>query len=154
MRKCEYCGAQNTDEAARCAGCGTEFLVPTSLLRELDPTTPRRWVPSWLAGLVCWCFSTRLRPKLIGAAIGAALPIVVFAGLRFGPDATLLYFFMLQFFCLAPLFLVSNVFGLGLTLQTSLPLPFVWILASDSVSGFVLGSLVGWLVIRFRSRPV
>jgi hypothetical protein len=36
MRKCEYCGYENGDEATACCGCHTEFLVPTSMLRRYD----------------------------------------------------------------------------------------------------------------------
>ena len=36
MRKCEYCGHENGDEATSCAGCHTEFLVPTAMLRRYE----------------------------------------------------------------------------------------------------------------------
>ena len=37
MRRCEYCGHENGDEARHCLGCGTQFLVPTGSLREFEP---------------------------------------------------------------------------------------------------------------------
>ena len=47
MRKCEYCGHENTDDLTRCSGCGTEFLVPTAELPNYEPSPldlRRRWL--------------------------------------------------------------------------------------------------------------
>jgi hypothetical protein len=49
MKKCSYCGRENTDEAVHCAGCGTAFPTPPAAA----PTrTPRDW--TWLEWLG-WC---------------------------------------------------------------------------------------------------
>jgi hypothetical protein len=38
MKKCAYCGQENSDEALRCAGCGgTEFIVPALAAEASKP---------------------------------------------------------------------------------------------------------------------
>lgn len=87
MRKCEYCGQEIDDEAARCAGCGTQFLISTTFLRKTNPRTGPRleppkpqvpisarrrvamWVLAWLAAAITmayteWTFAV-LQPILI-----------------------------------------------------------------------------------------
>jgi uncharacterized membrane protein YvbJ len=61
MRKCEYCGHENGDEAAQCHGCGTEFLVPTALIAKLDPTSGTELAEPRPAGM-------KFRRKLLLAA--------------------------------------------------------------------------------------
>jgi hypothetical protein len=39
MRRCEYSGYENDDQAVRCEGCRTKWLVSTRLLRKLDPSS-------------------------------------------------------------------------------------------------------------------
>ena len=38
MKKCEYCGRENEDDALRCRECGTEFVA-----KPADPEPPARW---------------------------------------------------------------------------------------------------------------
>ncbi len=38
MKKCSYCGGKNSDDAARCSECGTEFVVPSV---DAPPARPR-----------------------------------------------------------------------------------------------------------------
>jgi hypothetical protein len=38
MRRCEYCGHENNDEASSCCECNTKFLVPTFTLRSYEPS--------------------------------------------------------------------------------------------------------------------
>ena len=47
MKKCSYCGRENSDEAVHCRECGTEFVVPSV---EAEPAQPRdgTWL-EWLA---------------------------------------------------------------------------------------------------------
>ena len=50
MKKCSYCGRENSDESAHCRECGTEFVVPSA---EVEPAQPRdeTW-KEWLAYLL------------------------------------------------------------------------------------------------------
>ncbi len=54
MRKCEYCGHQNSDDKPHCAGCDTELLVPTArLLSESEPLlTVKRFIIILLLALL------------------------------------------------------------------------------------------------------
>jgi hypothetical protein len=47
VKKCSYCGRENSDEAAHCRECGTEFVVPSV---DAAPARPRdtTWL-EWLA---------------------------------------------------------------------------------------------------------
>ena len=49
MKKCSYCGRENTNEAVHCAECGTAFPTPPA---NAPPTPPRDW--TWLEWLG-WC---------------------------------------------------------------------------------------------------
>jgi hypothetical protein len=73
MRKCEYCGHENGDEAVRCLGCGTEFLVPTAQLRRFD-FPPLHIKRHWL--MVCGVYPpgfVRRAPVFAIASISAPL---------------------------------------------------------------------------------
>ena len=50
MKKCSYCGRENSDESAHCRECGTEFVIPSA---EAEPVQPRdeTW-KEWLAYLL------------------------------------------------------------------------------------------------------
>jgi hypothetical protein len=37
MRKCEYCGSDNEEDATRCIKCRREFLIPTAELHNFVP---------------------------------------------------------------------------------------------------------------------
>jgi Putative prokaryotic signal transducing protein/zinc-ribbon domain len=41
MKKCTYCGKENSDEALHCSECGTEFKSPTSVDTPAEPETPQ-----------------------------------------------------------------------------------------------------------------
>jgi hypothetical protein len=58
MRKCGYCGHENSEEATLCEACGTGFLVPTKVLR--------------------WFRSQERRPPLCGV-LSAIMPLMAFA---------------------------------------------------------------------------
>ena len=50
MKKCSYCGRENSDESAHCRECGTEFVVPAV---QKEPARPRDWTwLEWLAYVV------------------------------------------------------------------------------------------------------
>jgi len=60
VRTCEYCGYDNDEQANKCSGCGTEFLVATEVLRKyevsrnrpLGLSIPLRALPwFWLAAI-------------------------------------------------------------------------------------------------------
>lgn len=40
MKKCDYCGKENTDDAIHCRECGTEFKSPASVDTAAEPETP------------------------------------------------------------------------------------------------------------------
>jgi len=46
MKKCSYCGHENSDEAVHCRECGTELVVPSV---KAEPARPRDW--TWLEWL-------------------------------------------------------------------------------------------------------
>ena len=46
MKKCSYCGRDNSDDAVHCRECGTEFVTPAA---ETEPAQPREG--AWLEGL-------------------------------------------------------------------------------------------------------
>jgi hypothetical protein len=66
MKKCAWCGRENTGEATHCPACGTE-LVDT--LMDTKPPPPRDW--SWM--------------KAACAYIGATLVAFLLYLLSFGP---------------------------------------------------------------------
>jgi hypothetical protein len=47
VKKCSYCGRENTDEAVHCRECGTELAVPSVAARPAQPRDGN-WL-AWLA---------------------------------------------------------------------------------------------------------
>ena len=47
VKKCSYCGGENSDEAVNCQECGTEFVVPSVDAPSAQPRD-RNWL-EWLA---------------------------------------------------------------------------------------------------------
>jgi hypothetical protein len=69
MKKCDYCGRENSDEAAHCGECGTEFVAP-SVAKEPAEPRDRPWL-DWLG----------LCLRLAAAILGIGLVYL----LSFGP---------------------------------------------------------------------
>ena len=88
MRKCEYCGHENGDEASSCSGCHTKFLVPTSMLRRYKRPEV------WLLGIHPVLQQHPILLRLLGvlsAVVGAclclvALPALLWAYMCFSGD--------------------------------------------------------------------
>jgi len=69
MKKCAYCGRENSDEVGNCRECGTEFVAPSN---PKEPIQPRdRFWQEWLG--------VALR------VVGAALVVGLLYLLSFGP---------------------------------------------------------------------
>jgi uncharacterized RDD family membrane protein YckC len=74
MKKCSYCGRENSDDAAHCSGCGTEFknLNPLPIIPKQDKlTTAGFWIRA-LARIIDMVFGL-----LIGLVAGVLGGIVL-----------------------------------------------------------------------------
>jgi len=58
VRKCEYCGHENSEEASQCLQCRTQFIVPTKALREFQTSEHPVQIPISLhARLRLWAIA-------------------------------------------------------------------------------------------------
>ena len=90
MKTCDYCGRENTDEAANCRGCGTRFASEDD---PKPPKTPERiaaekkifsgalfCLPGFLLGFLMW-FNVMPRPFHVIYYV-IACGAILFGGIR------------------------------------------------------------------------
>jgi hypothetical protein len=109
MRKCEYCGRENNEDAARCLECGTEFLIRTAKLDKFGPC--QLDIKKHLL-MVCGTYPQGFEPRqpFFGTAsifapfVGLLIAFVVTNAVQFGGDmgglARFCYFVGIVLLCL------------------------------------------------------